>query len=83
MKKLAIVAMVLVGVAVSLGITQMQAVVSPVLFDLKFEEVPPPDGIVGAPPKFKVTQATLDYLTELKEDGTIITVGGNGQIKVE
>ncbi len=63
-------------------ITQDEALVSAALGSLKFESVPPPPRIVGAPPKFKVSKATLDYLTKLMKEGKTIEVQGNGSIKI-
>ena len=63
--------------------TPNQGTVTPVLVDLKLEELPCPTGICGAPPKFKVTQATIDYLTQLKDDGKTIVVQGDGKIGIE
>jgi len=63
-------------------ITQNEALVSAALGSLKFESVPPPAGIVGAPPKFKVTKATLAHLEKLMKEGKTIEVQGNGSIKI-
>jgi hypothetical protein len=63
-------------------ITQDEALVSAVLTELKFESVPGKPGIVGAPPKFKVTKQTIDYLEKLLKEGKIIEVEGNGSLKI-
>jgi hypothetical protein len=75
------------GVALSalganLLITQDEALVSGALSTLKFESVRPQPGLVGAPPKFKVSKATLDHLEKLHKEGKIIEVEGNGALKV-
>jgi hypothetical protein len=63
--------------------TQDQGKVSPVLVALHLEELPAPPHICGAPPKFKVTQETVDYLTQLKDDEKTVVVQGNGDIEIE
>ena len=49
---------------------------------LKFESLPPPQGLVGAPPKFKVTKATILHLEKLLKEDKVIEVQGNGALKV-
>ncbi len=63
-------------------ITEPEAIVSGALTSLKFESLPPPRGLVGAPPKFRVTRATLDYLDSLIKAGKLIEVQGDGSIKI-
>lgn len=61
--------------------TMVQAEVSGVLRDLKFEsrgaEMP------GAPHKFAATQATLDFVQSLVDDGKQLAVDSSGQVSVE
>jgi hypothetical protein len=63
-------------------ITQDEALVSAGLTMLKFESVPGKPGLVGAPPKFKVTKQTIEFLEKLAKEGKIIEVQGNGSVKI-
>jgi hypothetical protein len=63
-------------------ITQDEALVSGALTALKFELVSEKPGVVGTPPKFKVTKITIDHLEKLMKDGKVIEIEGNGSIKV-
>ena len=66
----------------NLLITQDAALVGGALSTLKFESAPGKEKVIGGPPKFKITKATLDYLTELHKSGKTIEVQNNGAIKV-
>jgi hypothetical protein len=85
MKRIVCVAAMLVAVG-SLGakslITEDEALVSGALTTLKFESVPGTPGLVGAPPKLKVTKQTIEYLEKLRKDGKLIEVKGNGSIQL-
>ncbi len=84
MKKYLCAAVVLTALT-SLGanlITQDEALVSGVLAELKFESVPNKTGVIGAPPKFKVTKHTLDYLEKLSKEGKVVEIQGNGSLKI-
>jgi hypothetical protein len=63
-------------------ISQNAALLSAALTELKLESVPGPPGLVGAPPKFKVTKKTIEYLEKLQKDGTIVEVQNNGSLKI-
>jgi hypothetical protein len=63
-------------------ITQYEALVSGALTTLKFESLPGKPGLVGAPPKLKVTKQTIEYLEKLRKDGKIIEVQNNGAIQI-
>ncbi|HEX3725971.1 MAG TPA: hypothetical protein VHV08_06995 [Pirellulales bacterium] len=63
-------------------ITQDEALVSAALASLKFESVPGKPGIVGAPPKFKVTQQTMGFLEKLSKEGKEIEIQGNGSLRI-
>lgn len=63
-------------------ITLDQARTSGILKDLKLESVEDTSGRIGAPPKFRVTKATVEYLQKLQKDNTLIEVEGNGALKV-
>jgi hypothetical protein len=75
---LALVAVSLTGA--SLLITQDQAIVSGIVEELKFEFEAPPRGIVGAPPVFKASKATLKFLEgkrfQIENDGSIKVLAG-------
>ena len=84
MKKYLCAAIVLIALT-SLGanlITQDESLVSNVLAELKFESVPNKKGLIGAPPKFKVTKHTLDYLEKLSKEGKEVEIQGNGSLKI-
>jgi hypothetical protein len=63
-------------------ITQDEALVAGALTSLKFESVPGKPGLVGAPPKLKITKQTIDYLEKLRKDERIIEVQNNGAIQI-
>ena len=63
-------------------ITQNEALVSGALAALKLESVPGKPGIVGAPPKFKISKATIDHLEKLHKEGKVIEVQGDGSLKI-
>jgi hypothetical protein len=63
-------------------ITQDEALVSAALKTLRFESLAGKPGVVGAPPKFKVTKKTIEHLEKLLKDGSVIEVQGNGAIKI-
>ena len=78
-------AAILLTALTSLGanlITQDEALVSGVLAELKFEAVPNTSKLLGAPPKFKVTKHTLDYLEKLSKEGKVVEIQGNGSLKI-
>ena len=84
MKKYFFAAIILTALT-SLGanlITQDEALVSGVLAELKFESVPNKTGLVGAPPRFKVTKQTLTNLEKLSKEGKEIEIQGNGSLKI-
>jgi hypothetical protein len=63
-------------------ISQDQSLVSTVLTDLKFEPVAGKAGLVGAPPKFKVTKKTLAHLETLLKDNKSIEIQPDGKLKI-
>lgn len=63
-------------------ITLDQARTSGILKDLKFESVENKSGVIGAPPKFKVTKETIEYLQKMQKEDRFIEVEGNGALKV-
>lgn len=65
------------------AITQNQALVQSVMEALGFKPVPPPDKIVGAPPKFKVTKAALDKLKKAMDEDKTIVIDAEGKITIE
>ncbi len=76
----------LIVVGASLGamfITQNAGLVGAALTELKFEEQPGDPKLVGAPPKFKVTKATIDFLQKLQKDGKTVEVQNDGSVKVK
>jgi hypothetical protein len=76
---------ILLTALTSLGanlITQDEALVSSVLAELKFESVPNKTGLIGAPPKFKITKQTLAYLEKLSKEGKVVEIQGNGSLKI-
>lgn len=75
----ALVAVALLGANL---ISQNAALLSAALSELKLESVPGSPGLVGAPPKFKVTKKTIGYLEKLQKDGTIVEVQNNGALKI-
>jgi hypothetical protein len=64
-------------------ITQDEALVSAALKELKFESQPAERGLIGAPPRFKITKKTLDHLQALMKDGKVIEIEGNGAVKIK
>lgn len=70
----AVLALCLTGA--KLLITENQAIVSGALDGLEFEFDPPPSGVVGAPPVFKATKKTLQFL-----EGRRFQIQGDGTIK--
>ena len=84
MKRVAAVLLIVLLTA-SLGanlITQNEALVSAALNHLKLESQPTKGGLVGAPPRFKVTKQTLEHLEKLMKEGKAIEVQGNGELKI-
>lgn len=77
----------LVAAAVGLGgamfISQPQAMVSGALTALKLESIPPAGGIVGAPPKFKVSKATVDFIQKLEKDKKTIEIQPDGSLQIK
>jgi hypothetical protein len=63
-------------------ISQNAAMMSAALTQLKLEAIPGPPGLVGAPPKFKVTRKTIEYLEKLEKTGAIVQVENNGSVKI-
>jgi hypothetical protein len=86
MKKLVAIALVVVCCMGAALITQNESLVSAGLKELKFESVPAPkvDGksVMGAPPQFKVTKETIEFLTKLQKDGKVIQVDGDGKVEI-
>jgi hypothetical protein len=77
--------LLVVLVTASLGanlITQNEALVSAALNQLKFESQPSKAGLVGAPPRFKVTKQTLEHLEKLMKDGRSIEIQASGELKI-
>jgi hypothetical protein len=75
-----------VVVGSSLGamfITQHAGLVAGALTALKFEAQPGNPKLIGAPPQFKVSKATIDYLIKLQNDNKIIEVENDGAIKIK
>ncbi len=83
MKKLALIFVVLVGVAVSIAATREQATIAPVLQALKLQYVLPADRRVGGPMEYRVTDETIEYLKALKDDGKSIVLQPDGSIAVK
>jgi hypothetical protein len=63
-------------------ITQDAALASGVLTTLKFEAQSGNPKVIGAPPKFKVTKETIEYLDKLRKQGKTIDVQNNGSLKI-
>lgn len=77
---------VLLAVSCSLGamfITQHAGLVAGALTELKFESLPGNPKLIGAPPQFKVSKATIDYLLKLQNDNKIVEVENDGAIKIK
>ena len=64
-------------------ITQDEALVSGALTELKFELQPPKAGLIGAPPRLKITAKTIEHLQKLMKEGKVIEIQGNGAVKVK
>jgi hypothetical protein len=69
-----------VGFGANALVTQIQAAVNSALVELKFEPIEAKGGVIGGPSKFKVTQATLDHLAKVLEDGKTITIDSKGKL---
>lgn len=84
MKKLLsmLVAVAALGLMGAKLITQDEALVSGALRELKFESVPAKAGLVGAPPRLKVTKQTIEFLEKLAKEGKLVEVQGNGALKI-
>jgi hypothetical protein len=63
-------------------ISQDAALISAGLRTLKFEPLAGKPDVIGAPPKFKVTRQTIEYLEKLRKDGATIEVQNNGSVSV-
>jgi hypothetical protein len=63
-------------------ISETQAIVQAGLTDLKFEVVKQEGGLIGAPTRLKITQATLQHLRGLMKEGKELTVAADGKISV-
>ena len=86
MKKFACLTVVLLIVGSSVGamfITENAGLVGGALAELKFEALPGNPKMVGAPPQFKVTKATIEFLQKLQKDGKVVEVGNDGAVKVK
>lgn len=86
MKKLAWILLIVVVAASSAGamlITQNAALVSGALTELKFEAKKPDPNLIGAPPQFTITKATIEYLQKLQKAGKTIEVQNDGALKIK
>ena len=86
MRRIACVAVIgaaLGSLGANLLITQHAAIVSGALTELRFKPLPGDPKRIGAPPRFKVTKATLDYLKKLESQNKIIEIQGDGSIVVK
>jgi hypothetical protein len=86
MKKLAYLLIVVLIVGSSVGamfITENAGLVGAALAELKFEALPGNPKLVGAPPQFKVTKATMEFLQKLQKDGKIVEVQNDGALKIK
>jgi hypothetical protein len=86
MKRFSIVVMLLLILGSVLGamfITQNAGLVGAALKELKFEALPANPQMVGAPPQFKVTNDTLNFLKKLGQENKIIEVQNDGSLKVK
>jgi hypothetical protein len=86
MKKFAWIFLVLVALGTSFGamfITENAGLLSAALKELKFEALPGNPKMVGAPPQFKVTNDTLDFLKKLEKDGKVVEIENDGSVKVK
>jgi hypothetical protein len=64
-------------------ITENAGLTGGVLKELKFEQQPGDPKLIGAPPVFKITKDTLDYLQKLQKDGKTVAVQNDGSIKIK
>ncbi len=86
MKKFAACVLAFAVVVVSVGamyITENAGLVGGALKELKFDQLPGNPKLIGAPPEFKVTKETIDFLTKLQKDGKTIAVQNDGSIKLK
>jgi hypothetical protein len=86
MKKFVVSVAVLLFLVTSFGalfITENAGLVGAALTSLKFESLPGNPNLVGAPPQFKVTKATIEFLQKIQKDGKTIEVQNDGSIKVK
>ncbi len=86
MKKVAAAMVVLLIVGASVGamlITENAGLVGAALTELKFEAIPGNPKLIGAPPNFNVTKATIEYLQKLLKDGKIVEVQNDGALKIK
>ncbi|MBA2116063.1 hypothetical protein [Bremerella alba] len=82
MKKLAAlgVTLVLLTAGVALAITENQAMVAPVLEQLKLKHMP--SEVIGGPQKYQITDETLELLTKAKKSGQVIVLKPDGSIEL-
>lgn len=81
---IAIVLFLVLGVSVgAMFITQDAGLVGAALTSLKFDALPGNPNLVGAPPQFKVTKATIAFLQKVQKDGKSIEVQNDGSLKVK
>ena len=86
MKRFASYVIFFLVLGISLGamfITQDAGLVGAALKELKFEPLPGNPKMVGAPPQFTVTKATIDFLQKVQKDGKTIEVQNDGSIKLK
>lgn len=86
MRKLCCGALLLLAAAGLMGakyITEHEAIVSGALTKLEFESQPAAQGLIGAPPRLKVTQKTIDHLTKLMKENKMIEIQGNGAVEIK
>lgn len=67
--------------SVALAITETQAIVIPVLENLKLKPIQ--SKVIGGPQKFRVTKETLDLLKKTMDDGKVIVLDSQGKITFE
>ncbi|MEX2112260.1 MAG: hypothetical protein WD845_03700 [Pirellulales bacterium] len=79
---LLVVAAALSTMGAAYWISQDAALVSGALTELKFESVRAKSGLIGGPPKFRVTKDTIKYLKTLLNEGKTIEVQNNGAVKI-
>lgn len=61
------------------AITENQAMVAPVLEQLKLEAVP--SKVIGGPQTYKITNETIELLKEAKKEGKHIVLKPSGEIE--